>query len=173
MYAHMCIRKLRFATKKVSRFLLRELVETKSAASQIQDVVVCSDLAFEFGGNRVQPLFALLFNFQKAGFPHDLQMLGSVVLGHVQSLGNLVHAEFFFEQQPEHSETVFLPKRLERGYAIESDHAGMILPGIGGSQVRGKPLPTGLRPVERFVEWGSTDKAGSVRTLRPTYESRN
>src|SRR5438874_7273309 len=133
MYAQSCIHKRRLQPKTSTR-LFRQLVETKRAAAEIEDVVVRGYLVLEFAGYRVEPLLALLLDFQEARLSHDPQVFGNVVLRRLQSLGDFVYAQLLLEQQPKDAETALFTKRLKRGNAVESGHAELIQPRTRYSQ---------------------------------------
>ena len=119
---------------RIQRGLLQELVQAKGTAAEIEDALVRHHLHLELRHDRVEPLLALFFGGDKAGFAQDAQMLGDVVWRDLQPFGYFVHAQLIVEKNVQHAHPGFLPEGLERGDAIERRHALVVSPETGRAQ---------------------------------------
>ena len=102
--------------------LLRKLVQAKSAATEIEGVVVRRRLGFELACDRVKVSLAALLNLQETGLAHDPQVFRDIVLGGVQARRNLRHVQSFLEQQPQDAQAGLLAQGLQGSDAVESLH---------------------------------------------------
>lgn len=81
---------LGFATHSLRR-LLRQLVEMKLAAAEVEGVGVVRKFFAEGGGEGVDALLALLFDFEQASFLEDAEVLGDVVGRDAERVAQLGH----------------------------------------------------------------------------------
>jgi len=111
------------ATLKRARKLFGKFIESECATTKVKDIVVRSNVAPQAARYRVKAVLAVLLGFEKSGFTHHTQMFGNVVLGGLQMLRNLVHAQFSLEEEPQYAQSSFLTQCFQRSNTIQSGHA--------------------------------------------------
>jgi hypothetical protein len=107
---------------KIEAVLPWEFVEPERATTEIEDVVIRRYLAFKFAGHTVKPLLALLFHFQEARLSHDPEMLGNVILRHLQALRDFVYPQLLFEKQTQNPKPGLLTQSFQGSNTIDSRH---------------------------------------------------
>jgi BarA-like signal transduction histidine kinase len=90
--------------------LLWQLGEIKSAAAQVEHIFVLRQMSLKVirqGVNSELPLFLVL---EKSGLAKDTEVLGHIVLGHVQSVSDFVHVALPAHKHAQDAEPAFLAK---------------------------------------------------------------
>ena len=99
--------------------LLRQLVEIKLAAAQVEGVGVLREFFAERLCERVDALLALLFDFEQSGLLKDSQVLGDVVGRDVQSFTQFGDRLRTTNEEAHQPETRWLTQRTHGGEAVE------------------------------------------------------
>jgi hypothetical protein len=116
-----------FFTNSFSRQLLRQFVEIKLAAAQVQDVFVFRQVAVEIFRESVKALLAVLLCIQQTRVTQNPKVLGDIVLADPQFLGNFVDAAGALQKKPHDPHAAFFAERFQRGDAVDFFH-GFLLP---------------------------------------------
>ena len=103
----------------LNRTLLRQLVEMKLAAAEVERVRIARKLFTERFGQGIDPLLALLFDFQQSGLLEYTEVLGDVVGRDVQRFTQLGHRLRATDERAHQAETCRLTQRTHGGEAVE------------------------------------------------------
>lgn len=103
----------------LNRTLLRQLVEMKLAAAEVERVRIARKLFAERFSEGVDTMLSLLLDFEQSGFFEDAEVLRDVVGRDVQRFTQLGHWLRATDEEPHQTEACRLSQRTHGGEAVE------------------------------------------------------